>query len=101
MSIDFPQPVDPTWQKHAACRADGVDPETFFPEGNITGLALAREICRGCPVARDCLRDCMAREGGRTAASRHGIYAGLSAKQRVKLYERLRDRAKRQTQAAA
>jgi hypothetical protein len=96
VSIDFlPQPTDPTWQKRAACRAEGVDPETFFPEGNVAGVAQAREICKGCPVAQSCLQDCMASEGGKPIGSRHGVYAGMSPKQRVRLYEKLRDRARR------
>lgn len=95
MSSFLPQPPDSGWQKQAACRADGVDPKLFFPENNVAGVAMAREICKGCPVARACLAECMASEGGKNVGSRHGIYAGMSPKQRHRLYERLRDRAQR------
>jgi hypothetical protein len=96
MSHFLTPPANDKWMKQAACRAAGVDPETFFPEGNVAGVAEAREICKGCPVARECLLDCMASEGGKSVTSRHGIYAGMSPKQRVRLYERLRDRARRE-----
>ena len=96
MSADFlPQPTGHAWQKRAACRAEGVDPEVFFPEGNAVGVAEAREICAACPVARECLIDCMAYEGGKPAGSRHGMVAGMSPHQRHRLYERLREQAKR------
>ncbi|MFI1562149.1 WhiB family transcriptional regulator [Streptomyces sp. NPDC020490] len=101
MSIDFlPQPTGITWQKQAACRAENVDPEWFFPERHVAEIALAREICAGCPVARECLIDCMAYEGGKPVGSRHGVYAGLSPKQRQRLYEQLRTRAKTRPQPA-
>lgn len=100
MSIDFlPEPASRAWQKQAACRAEGVDLEVFFPEGSTAGVAEAREICAACPVARECLIDCMAYEGGKPAGSRHGMVAGMSPKQRHRLYERLRDRAKRRAAA--
>ncbi|MET9012278.1 WhiB family transcriptional regulator [Streptomyces olivaceoviridis] len=97
MSKRMPKPADRTWLKLAACRADDVDPETFFPDQNVAGLAKARAICKGCPVARQCLADCLEAEGGRAAANRHGVYAGMTPKQRERLYRRVQSN----TQAAA
>ncbi|MEU5593061.1 WhiB family transcriptional regulator [Streptomyces sp. NPDC020298] len=98
MNISFlPQPADQTWQKQAACRAKDVDPDVFFSENNVAGIAKARQICKGCPVAQACLIDCMTNEGGKSLGARHGIYAGMSPRQRQRLYEKLRDRAKNQT----
>lgn len=41
----------PAWHKRANCR--GKDPEIFFPKRG-ESLDAAREICKGCPVKRDC-----------------------------------------------
>jgi WhiB family redox-sensing transcriptional regulator len=63
------------WQAHGACTQDGVDPELFFPVGT-TGPALvqveqARAVCRGCPVAGQCLSWAL------DAGERHGVWGGL------------------------
>lgn len=86
------------WLISAACL--GEDPETFFPDNNAARIALAKAVCETCPVRRDCLIDCMRREGGRSAKSRFGVYAGLTPRQRERLYHRLRNR-KTRTKAAA
>lgn len=88
------------WLKDAACRAEGVDPDLFYPVNTVDGIGAARAICEGCPVRQDCLIDCMRHEGGRAAASRFGVYAGLSPRQRAALYQRLREARKRKKQAA-
>jgi hypothetical protein len=89
-----------TWLTSAACLADNVDPDTFFHDNNAAFIAEARTICAACPVRRDCLIDCMRHEGGRSAKSRFGVYAGLTPRQRERLYHRLRNR-KGRTKAAA
>lgn len=66
------------WQEHAACR--GENPELFFPVGT-SGPALreieqAKEICRRCPVAAQCLAAALAT--GEDA----GIWGGLTADER-------------------
>lgn len=90
-----------TWLKTAACRTDGTDPETFFPDNNAVKIEQARAVCKTCPVRRECLTDCMKHEGGRSAKSRWGVYAGLTPRQRERLYHRLRVRANRRTKAAS
>ena len=70
------------WRAHAACR--GRDPEWWFPRPGSTGSQALR-ICAGCPVARDCLAEQMDREGGIHHADRHGIWGGLSPRQRYAL----------------
>jgi WhiB family redox-sensing transcriptional regulator len=84
-----------TWLTNAACRADGVDPDVFFPANTVDSIDKARAICAGCPVRQDCLIDCMRHEGGKAAVSRFGVFAGLSPRQRAALYQRLRDARKR------
>jgi WhiB family redox-sensing transcriptional regulator len=88
-----------TWLTNAACRADGVDPDVFFPANTVDSIDKARAICAGCPVRQDCLIDCMRHEGGKAAVSRFGVFAGLSPRQRAALYQRLRDARKRKKQA--
>ncbi|WP_199572680.1 WhiB family transcriptional regulator [Streptomyces murinus] len=98
MSKRIPKPTDRTWVKLAFCLT--ADPEDFFPPNqNAAGIAKARSICKQCPVAQQCLADVLAAEGGKTAASRHGVYAGTTPKQRERLYHRMRVRANRQAAA--
>jgi WhiB family redox-sensing transcriptional regulator len=61
----------PAWHARAACR--GVGPGPFYVERGVS-LEPARQLCHGCPVAAECA------EAGRQ--ERHGIWAGLSARQR-------------------
>lgn len=71
------------WREYAACREVG--PEWFFPErGDSTEmLAVARKICARCEVRMECLEYAMRVEDVRS--TRHGMYGGMSAKQRIKL----------------
>lgn len=86
------------WLTQASCRAE--DPETFFPDNNVDRIAQAKAVCATCPVRRECLIDCMAQEGSRSAKSRWGVYAGLTPRQRERLYHRLRQRKARAKAAA-
>lgn len=71
-------PSPAAWMEHAACRDH--DPELFFAEDvSAEGRERSREaqrICRGCPVAAECLA--MALE----TDSRYGIWGGHNAHQR-------------------
>lgn len=78
---------DIDWRQQASCI--GVDPELWFPEGEthvISRGKQAKAICRGCPVAQQCL------EWALTTEQRFGIWGGLNATERNKL--------RRQKQAA-
>lgn len=71
------------WRKRAACL--GLDTAIFFPvKGHASDqAAAAKAICSACPVRRDCLEDIMAYEaGGFEGEGRHGIFGGLSPKER-------------------
>lgn len=69
----------PAWFDRAAC--EGLDPDLFFAERG-ESIALAREICNGCPVQAECL----------DYALRHrityGVWGGLSERQRRRLRRR-------------
>jgi len=92
-----PDTLEPgrAWLKQAACRTEGVDPEWFYPDNNAAGIERARAICKPCPVRRLCLMDCLRHEGGRSSLSRWGVYAGLTPRQRVRAYQKLRDQGRR------
>lgn len=64
------------WQADAACDAEWVDPEWFFPEDKDTELE-AKVICTGCPVAAQCL------DLGMDHA--YGVFGGLTASERRKI----------------
>jgi WhiB family redox-sensing transcriptional regulator len=72
--------VNDDWTSFAACRQPDVDPEWFFPVGDIGPalgeVAMAKAVCAGCPVARECLEWAL-REG--EAA---GIWGGATPEER-------------------
>lgn len=76
------------WLQHAACAGLG---DLMFPDSNEHDIADAKAICAQCPVAEACLTDCIRHEGGRSSLSRWGVYGGLTPRQRVRLYVKLRD----------
>src|SRR6266516_2512713 len=84
-------PVTPTpdaqygdWRRDAACRE--ADTELFFPEessGTSHQVTRAKEICASCQVRQPCLETAL--HGPQAHNDHHGIFAGTTAKQRVKL----------------
>lgn len=70
----------PRWMARAACR--GQPTELFFPvRGEDVRPAL--ELCRECPVRRECAEYALGSTAGTLAVS--GIWGGLSARQRRRL----------------
>ena len=68
----------PGWMRNAACRGQGFDP--WFPTDEVGEEAdLARQICRGCRVRAECLDYAL------VAGIRHGLWGGLSARERSAL----------------
>lgn len=43
----------------------------------------AARACQGCPVREQCLAEAMLHEAGKTTSGRHGIWGGLTPKQRA------------------
>jgi WhiB family redox-sensing transcriptional regulator len=65
----------PRWVSSAACR--GLDPELFFPQrGEITYL-VAKRVCAGCSVRRECLDFALGSPSGK-----YGVWGGLSERER-------------------
>ena len=72
------------WRDRAECRTE--DPELFFPIGT-TGPALlqtmaAKMVCRGCPVARECL------DWALSTGQDSGVWGGMSEDERRDLKRR-------------
>jgi hypothetical protein len=82
------------WREYAACREIGT--AAFFEDGKGSGSssesALAKAICAGCPVRRQCLSAAMYYERSHTASERAGIWGGLGPRQRHKLWKELQSR---------
>lgn len=64
------------WFKHAACKGKT---ELMFPKQHkdITYIAQARAICKGCPVREHCLEYALEFP----PADMHGVWAGLTSRQ--------------------
>lgn len=70
----------PGWGERAACR--GLDPELFHPDrGEVVDPA--KRICFGCPVRDECLTYALVH------FEKHGIWGGLSERERRPLRRRL------------
>lgn len=84
------------WRVYAACRDIGT--EAFFSEdddrssGNSSEMKLAKRICEGCPVRRECLSTALRYEGDANKSDRHGIWGGLGPTQRANLWKQLKAR---------
>lgn len=69
------------WKINASCRR--YPPDWWFPSPGAIGDEAARavQICRSCPVIRDCYAYVAERERGKD--THHGIWAGLTARERA------------------
>lgn len=81
-----PYPMPGSWIDRGACLS--LDPDIFYPH-HVGYARAARSICSRCPVAAECLDYALACEaldpyGG------HGIWAGLSGKERNRLRDQIR-----------
>src|SRR5690606_245316 len=71
-----------TWTQQAACR--DTPPSLWHPsdEEDFLLVAHAAAICRGCPVRSECLEHAL------EAPEHHGIWGGLTPRQRTMLRRR-------------
>ena len=73
------------WRDHALCR--GVDAGIFHPadeEDDETVSEPAKAICRQCPVREACLEHAIA------VREKHGVWGGLTSRERRRLIRRRR-----------
>lgn len=83
-SITPIMPVSP-WREHARCR--GEDPAIFHPENeeeDERASDAAREVCFRCPVREICLEHAI------SVREKHGVWGGLSSRERRRLIRRRR-----------
>ncbi len=86
------------WRDRAACRADDVDLETFFPaadEGPVydAQVAAAKAVCFRCAVRAECLDEALVRipygiAGGLTPEERRGCHRPSTANTADRVLER-------------
>jgi WhiB family transcriptional regulator, redox-sensing transcriptional regulator len=70
------------WRLDAACAE--VDPELFFPDtGQVPQAAAAKAVCAGCAVRGPCLEAAL--HGPQARDDHTGIFAGTTARERVRL----------------
>jgi WhiB family transcriptional regulator, redox-sensing transcriptional regulator len=86
-----PVPAPAGWRERAACR--GADLEVFFP-GRGESAGPARQICASCPVRQPCLDYAISH------AITHGIWGGLTERDRRALRSRHVSAARRERDAA-
>jgi WhiB family transcriptional regulator, redox-sensing transcriptional regulator len=82
-----------SWTDSARCAEVG--PEAFFLEDSDNKLMLAgqanalynqaKRVCADCPVSRLCLDEALALEHGADSQYRHGVWGGLSPRERYVL----------------
>jgi hypothetical protein len=85
-------PTGNNWTRQAAC-AD-VDTKVMFPGSNPDNIAAAKAVCARCPVVLRCGRETLEIEGNAAAANRHGVFAGLTGRERRRVYDELERRRK-------
>lgn len=77
----------PQWRQEANCA--GVDPELFYPQRGgskvlqAEQIRAAKAVCGGCTVRAQCLADALEHQ------ENHGIWGGLSERERRRLQTRL------------
>ena len=86
-----PAPSVAGWRSRAACR--GADLNVFFP-GRGESAEPARQVCAGCPVQQPCL------EFALSQGEVHGIWGGLTERDRRALRTRHRDAVRRERDEA-
>jgi WhiB family redox-sensing transcriptional regulator len=82
-----------SWVERGACRTSELGPDAWFPEVGKSRSALAlaaQQTCRReCPVAVECLLYALG------AGERHGIWGGMTARQRTQFAREVRERRAR------
>jgi WhiB family redox-sensing transcriptional regulator len=69
------------WMEYARCAQ--VDPDLFHPDGSGSRSKEALEICRRCPVQRQCADHTARLEGDASKRDRHGMWAGQGPTERL------------------
>ena len=73
--------VEGGWRAFARCQ--GLDPEIFYPTGDDDGVE-AKSVCELCPVREACLEHALTRR------EKHGVWGGLTERERRRILRRRR-----------
>lgn len=80
------------WQERARCRLnnpEGLDPDLWFPEPGKNGQGIrAKQLCMGCPVRVECLREALDITSGDLEPQipdLSGVWGGTTASDRVRM----------------
>ena len=80
----------PQWTTDAACV--GSNPGAWFVgQGQASHVTKLRALCARCPVRDECLALAMDAERGTGINRRHGIYGGLTPRERLRLASKRRE----------
>lgn len=88
MGVVRPYPLRGRWVERARCRQ--YDPTLFYPDRGGAANDAARNVCANCPVAAECLDYAIACEDVDPYGS-HGIWAGLTGRERNRLRQTIKD----------
>lgn len=69
------------WMEDARCAQ--IDPDLWHAEGSGSTYSDALQICRRCPVQRQCADHSTRLEGDASKRDRHGLWAGASPRERL------------------
>jgi WhiB family transcriptional regulator, redox-sensing transcriptional regulator len=79
--------MNESWAEHAACRAPAIDPDLFFPLGELDAeVTAAKAVCARCSVVSECLGWAL-----RTGEP-DGVWGGATALERRQLRTASRSR---------
>lgn len=77
------------WAVTAVCKTGDVDPDVWFPDPtDVVGIRYAKSLCRHCPVLIECRTEALNRP------ERHGVWGGLSQREREAVLRKRRAAAR-------
>lgn len=79
------------WLDEAACSVFELDTNLFFERQSGRVKAAVQQICRECPVRKQCLEHALTCEARSPRPPQYGIFGGLTPTERRELWQERRD----------
>lgn len=79
------------WRDEASCNVFALDTDLFFERQSNRVRAAVQQICRECPVRKQCLEHALTYEARSPYPPRYGIFGGLTPPERCELWQERRD----------
>lgn len=79
------------WLDEAACSVFELDTNLFFERQSGRVRAAVQQICRECPVRKQCLEHALTYEVRSPRPPQYGIFGGLTPTERRELWQERRD----------